>query len=146
MSNITRWEPLRDFVTMRKDMDRLMDEFFSVPSTTRSGWGLPMIDLYQTDDDVVVKATLPGLEPDDLDIQVIGDTLTIRGETKKEEDQKEKTYHIREHQYQSFSRSVTLPVMVKADKAVAEMKNGVLTLTLPKADETKPKVITVKAK
>lgn len=146
MSNITRWEPFRDFVTMRKDMDRLMDEFFSVPSAARSGWGLPMIDLYQTDDEVVVKATLPGLEPDDLDIQVVGDTLTIRGEVTKEEDQKEKTYHIREHQYQSFSRSVTLPVLVKSDKAVAEMKNGVLTLTLPKAEETKPKVITVRAK
>ena len=146
MSNITRWEPFRDFVSMRKDMDRLMDEFFSAPSTVKSGWGLPMIDLYQTDDDVVVKATLPGLDPEDLDIQVIGDTLTIRGELKKETEEKEKTYHIRENQYQSFSRSVTLPTMVKADKANAEMKNGVLTLTLPKADETKPKVITVKAK
>ena len=146
MSNITRWEPFRDFVSMRKDMDRLMDEFFSAPSTVKSGWGLPMIDLYQTDDDVVVKATLPGLDPEDLDIQVIGDTLTIRGELKKESEEKEKTYHIRENQYQSFSRSVTLPTMVKADKANAEMKNGVLTLTLPKADETKPKVITVKAK
>lgn len=147
MSNITRWEPLRDFVSMRKDMDRLMDEFFLMPSTTtRTGWGLPTIDLYQTDDDVVVKASMPGMNPEDLDIQVIGDTLTIRGEAKKDEDQKERTYHIREHQYQSFSRSVTLPVMVKADKANAEMKNGILTLTLPKADETKPKVISVKAK
>lgn len=146
MSNIQRWEPFRDFISVRKDMDRLMDEFFTMPTTARSGWGLPMIDLYQTDDDVVVKATMPGVNPEDLDIQVVGDTLTIRGEIKKEEDQKEKTYHIREHQYQSFSRSISLPVMVQADKANAEMKNGLLTLTLPKAEETKPKVISVKAR
>jgi HSP20 family protein len=146
MSNITRWEPFRDFISMRKDMDRLMDEFFSAPRTTQSGWGLPMIDMYQTDDDVVVKATMPGLDPEDLDIQITGDTLTIRGDVEQEETKEGATYHIREHQYQRFSRSITLPVMVEADKADAQMKNGVLTLTLPKAEETKPKVISVKAK
>lgn len=146
MSNIKRWEPFRDFVSVRRDMDRLMDEFFSSPRTMQSSWGLPMIDMYQTDDEVIVKATLPGLDPEDLDIQITGETLTIRGEIKQEEIQEEATYHIREHQYRTFSRSITLPVMVEADKAIAEMKNGVLTLTLPKAEETKPKVISVKAK
>ena len=146
MSNITRYEPFRDLVSMRKDVDRLFDEFFSQPMSAQSNWGMPMIDMYQTDDDVVVKATMPGLNADDIDIQVTGDTLTLRGETKKEEVEEKAKYHIREHRYQSFSRSLTLPVNVVADKADAQMENGVLTLRLPKAEETKPKVITVKTK
>ena len=146
MSNITRWEPFRDMVSMRKDMDRLIDQFFSMPTTEQTGWGLPMVDLYQTEEEIVVKVTLPGLDPKDLDIQVTGDILTIRGEVKQEETKEGAKYHIREHRYQSFSRSLTLPSMVIADKANAEMKNGILTLTLPKAEESKPKVISVKAK
>ena len=146
MSNITRWEPFRDMVSMRKDMDRLIDQFFSLPTTEQAGWGLPMVDMYQTEEDIVVKATMPGLDPKDLDIQVTGDVLTIRGEIKKEEVKEGAKYHIREHRSQSFSRSLTLPSAVMADKANAEMKNGILTLTLPKAEESKPKVITVKAK
>jgi HSP20 family protein len=146
MSNITRWEPFRDMVSMRKDMDRLIDEFFSVPATAQTGWGLPMVDMYQTEDTVIVKATMPGLDPKDLDIQVTGDVLTIRGEVKAEEVEEGAKYHLREHRYQSFSRSLTLPTAVVADKANAEMKNGILTLTMPKAEESKPKVISVKAK
>ena len=146
MSNITRWEPFRDMVNMRKDMDRLIDQFFSVPATAQTGWGLPMVDMYQTDDEIVVKATMPGLDPKDLDIQITGDTLTISGEVKKEEAKEGAKYHIREHRFQSFSRSLTLPTAVVADKADAEMKNGILTLKMPKAEESKPKVITVKAK
>ena len=105
-----------------------------------------MVDMYQTENDIVVKATLPGLEPEDLDIQITGDLLNIRGEIKHEAEEENAKYHLREHRYQSFSRSLTLPAAVTADKAKAEMKNGVLTLTLPKAEEAKPKVITVKAK
>lgn len=146
MSNITRWEPFRDMVNMRKDMDRLIDQFFSLPATAQTGWGSPMVDMYQTDDEIVVKATMPGLDPKDLDIQITGDTLTISGEVKKEEAKEGAKYHIREHRFQSFSRSLTLPTAVVADKADAEMKNGVLTLKMPKAEESKPKVITVKAK
>jgi HSP20 family protein len=127
-------------------MDRLIDEFFSVPATAQTGWGLPMVDMYQTEDTVIVKATMPGLDPKDLDIQVTGDILTIRGEVKAEEVEEGAKYHLREHRYQSFSRSLTLPTAVVADKANAEMKNGILTLTMPKAEESKPKVISVKAK
>ncbi|MBN2045821.1 MAG: Hsp20/alpha crystallin family protein [Anaerolineales bacterium] len=146
MSNITKWEPFRDLSTMRKDMDRLFDEFFAMPSTTRMDWSAPMVDMYQTENDIVVKATLPGLEPEDLDIQITGELLTVRGELKEETVDENAKYHLREHRYQSFSRSLTLPAAVIADKSKAEMKNGVLTLTLPKAEEAKPKVITVKAK
>ncbi|MFN2145797.1 MAG: Hsp20/alpha crystallin family protein [Anaerolineales bacterium] len=146
MSNITKWEPFRDLTTMRKDMDRLFDEFFTMPSVSQQGWSAPMVDMYQTENEIVVKATLPGLEPEDIDIQITGDLLTMRGETKQEDIDENAKYHLREHRYQSFSRSLTLPAAVLADKTKAEMKNGVLTLTLPKAEEAKPKVITVKAK
>ena len=146
MSNITRWEPFRDMVNMRKDMDHLIDQFFSLTATAQSGWGMPTVDMYQTDDEIVVKATMPGLDPKDLDIQITGDTLTISGEVKTEEVEEGAKYHLKEHRFQSFSRSLTLPSAVVADKADAEMKNGVLTLKMPKAEESKPKVITVKAK
>ena len=146
MSNITRLEPLRDLVSVRKDMDRLFDQFFATPDSARMDWSIPMVDMYQTENDIVVKATLPGLGPDDLDIQITGDLLTIRGEIKLEIDEEGAKYHLREHRYQSFSRSLTLPVPIVADKSNAEMKNGILHLTLPKAEEAKPKVISVKAK
>lgn len=146
MSSITKWEPFRDLTSVRKDMDRLFDEFFSMPSTVQSGWGMPMVDMYQTEDEIVVKATLPGLDPDDLDIQITGDLLTLRGEVQAETVEEGAKYHLREHRYQSFSRSLSLPAAVVSDKANAEMKNGVLTLTLPKAEEAKPKTISVKAK
>jgi HSP20 family protein len=146
MSKMTRWQPFHDLVSMRRDMDRMFDEFFSNPPTIGDVWSHPSIDLYQTDDEIVVKATLPGLDADDLDIQITGDTLTLRGETKSEEEIEETAYHLRERRKQSFSRSLRLPNTVIAEKAKAEMKNGVLTLSLPKAEEVKPKVITVKAK
>jgi HSP20 family protein len=146
MSNITRWEPFRDLVSVRKDMDRLFDEFFTIPTATVNGWSTPMVDMYQTEDDIVVKATMPGLDPDDLDIQITGDMLSIRGEIKHEVEEKDAKYHVREHRYQSFARSLTLPARVVADQAKAEMNNGVLTLTLPKAEEAKPKTISVRAK
>jgi HSP20 family protein len=131
---------------MRKEMDRLFDDFFSNPLMVSEALNQPSIDLLQTDDEIIVKATLPGLDPDDLDIQITGDTLTLRGESKEEEEIKDAKYHLRERRYQAFSRSFRLPTTVVADKAQAEMKNGILTLTLPKAEEVKPKVINVKAK
>ena len=146
MSKITRWEPMNELVSMRRDMDRMFEDFFTRPMTVQSGWNLPTVDMYQTEDDVVVKATIPGINPEDLDIQVTGDTLSIRAEVEQEKTDENAKYHLRERHYQSFSRSLTLPVQVVADKADAQIKNGILTLTLPKAEETKPKAITVKAK
>jgi HSP20 family protein len=102
--------------------------------------------MYQTDDEVVVKAALPGFKADDVQINVTGEVLTIRGELKHEEEQKEKAWHIREQRWGSFERSVALPTDVVADKANADFANGILTITLPKAEEVKPKTITVKAK
>lgn len=146
MSNLIRWEPMGDLLSMRKEMDRLFDNFFSRPLTQVESLNTPMVDMYQTDTEVVVKAAIPGVAPEDLDIQVIGDVLTIRGEVKKEQEVKEATYHLREQRYSSFARSLALPAMVVADKADADIQDGMLTLRLPKAEEELPKAIKVKAK
>jgi HSP20 family protein len=134
-------------MTLREAMDRLFDDAFTRPVNLRDGgWSAPAVDMYQTDDEVVVRAALPGFKADEVQINVTGDVLTLRGEVKHEEEKKERAWHIREHRWGSFERSIGLPTDVKADKAVADFENGILTITLPKAEEVKPKTITVKAK
>ena len=150
MTNLTRWEPTREMMTLREAMDRLFDDAFTRPfSLMREGgsnWSSPTIDMYQTDNEVVVKAALPGIKADEVQINVTGDILTIKGEMKHEEEKKDKSWHIREHRWGAFERSVQLPTGVIADKAKADFDNGILTITLPKSEEVKPKTITVKTK
>ncbi len=146
MSNLIHWEPMREMVTLREAMDRLFDDSFTRPFGLADGWHSPAIDLYQTDEEVVVKAALPGVKADEVQIHVAGDVLTIKGETKEQHESKQKNYHLREQRWGAFERSVVLPTAVVADKAKAEFEDGVLTVTLPKAEEVKPKMITVKAK
>lgn len=146
MSNLTRWEPMREMMSLRDAMDRLFDDAFTRPISVSGVSGMPAIDMYQTNDNVVVKATLPGLKAEEVDITVTGETLTLRGEFKHEDEQKETSYHIREQRYGSFERSILLPTDVKADKAVADFENGILTITMPIAEEVKPKSIMIKAK
>ena len=148
MSNLIRWEPTRDFMTLREAMNHLFDDAFTRPFSlsVRDGWSAPAIDMYQTDDEVVVKASIPGFNADDVQISVTGEILTLRGEMKHEEENKDKSWHVREQRWDSFERSVALPTEVVADKAKAEFENGILIVTLPKAEEVKPKTITVKAK
>jgi HSP20 family protein len=130
-------------------MDRLFEESFVRP---RAGWLAPFgaetlaVDMYETDEDVIVKTSVPGVKAEDIDITVTGDTLTIKGETKAEEKVERANYVRQERRYGAFSRSVTLPTSIVAEQAKAEFDNGVLTLTLPKAEEVKPKAIKVKAK
>jgi HSP20 family protein len=147
MSNLTRWEPVREMMTLREAMDRLFEDAFTRPINLRDGgWSAPAVDMYQTDDEIVVKAALPGFKADEVQINVTGDVLSLRGEMKHEEEAKDKAWHIREHRWSSFERSIALPTEVRADKAVADFENGILTVTLPKAEEVKPKTISVKAK
>jgi len=148
MSNeMQRWEPFRDLVTLREAMDRLFAESFVRPSTAFPTAGFePSVDVYQTKDEIVVKAALPGLKPDDIDISVTGDLLTIRGEMKQEEKIEEGSYLRQERRYGQFCREFALPTQVSADKSRAEFEHGVLTLRLPKAEAAKPKSISVKAK
>ena len=146
MSNLTRWEPVREMMTLREAMDRLFDDAFTRPLGQSGFPAMPAIDLYQTTDEVVVKAALPGLKADDVQITITADVLTLRGEFKQDDERKDATYHIREHRSGAFERSLMLPTDVQTDKAKAEFVDGVLTITLPKAEAVKPKTITVKAK
>ena len=148
MSNLTRWEPAREMMTLREAMDRLFDDAFTRPLSVRDGWSMatPAIDMYQTDNDVVVKASIPGIKAEEVQINVTGDVLTLKGEAKKEEERTDRAWHIREQRFGSFERSIVLPTDVKSDKAEAVFENGILTITLPKADEVKPRTINIKAK
>lgn len=145
MSNLIRFEPMREMITLREAMDRLFNDAFT-PSTFTGGLQIPAVDLYQTDDEVVVKASLPGLKAEDVQITVTGEMLTLKGEFKQKDEVKERAYHLREQRYGAFERTFALPTEVVSDKAKAEFENGILTITLPKAEEVKPKMITVKAK
>lgn len=147
MSNLIRWEPAREMMTLREAMERLFDDAFTRPlSIAGNGWAVPAVDMYQTDNEVVVKAALPGMKADDVQLNVTGEVLTIKGEIKQKDELKEKAYHLREQRWGSFERSVILPTEVVADKAKADFENGILTITLPKAEEAKPKSISIKAK
>ncbi len=146
MSNLTLWEPMREMITLREAMDRLFDDAFTRPLSISGVSASPAIDMYQTDDNVVVKAALPGLNPEDVDITVTGETLTLRGEFKQETEQKDINYHVREQRSGSFQRAIMLPTDVQANKAKADFDNGILTITMPIAEEVKPKSITIKAK
>jgi HSP20 family protein len=147
MANITRYEPFGELISMRREMDRLFDDFFTRPLSNGDGnWGTPLVDMFQTDNAIVVKATLPGVKAEDLDIQITEGALMLRAETHEESKEENAHYHLREQRYNSFARSLALPTKVKADKAEADLKDGLLTLTIPKAEEVKPKAIKVKAK
>lgn len=102
------------------------------------------IDVYQTENDIVIKSTIAGVKPEDLDVSITNDMVSIRGERKNEEQIPEENYYYQECYWGNFSRSVILPVDVLADKAEASMKNGILTIRLPKADTTKTKKIQVR--
>jgi len=106
-------------------------------------WALAL-DVIENNDEFVVKASLAGIDPDDLEITYSDNALTIRGETKMEQDVEESRYHLRERRYGRFARSVSLPAKIDSDKIEADYKNGVLTLHLPKTEEVKPKRIRIK--
>jgi HSP20 family protein len=144
MAKVTRWDPVRDMITMRQAVDRMLDETFARGSETRGtgAWLLPM-DAYITDDAIVIRADVPGLNPEDLDITLEGDTLAIRGEIKRTEDESRK-YVLLERPSGKFERTLSINTPIDHDKVDANFKNGVLTLTLPKAEAVKPRQIAVK--
>jgi HSP20 family protein len=143
---IVRWEPFRDLLATQKEFDRLFREAFSPmfgegEISTRT-WA-PAVDIYETADNIVLKAELPGVDPKDVEIRVEDNTLFLKGERKFEKEVKEENYHRVERSYGSFARSFSLPSSIAADKVTAEYKDGLLTLTMPKREEAKPKTIKI---
>ena len=145
MSNLTRWEPFREMNAMRSMMERMFGEDAFGPRTAwldQSNWDLAL-DVAESGDAFVVKASLPGMNPDDLNVTYNNNLLTIQGEVKEEHESNDRRYHLRERRYGSFSRSISLPSTVNANAIDATYHDGVLTLTLPKIEEAKPRKITV---
>jgi len=143
---LARWDPIQEMLSLRNAMDRMFDtNYNNLESTTRPlAWGLPL-DVSENDDAFIVKASIPGVSPDDVEITFTDNVLTIKGEVKAEEEIKDARYHLRERRYGSFVRSVSLGSRIDNDKINASYENGVLTLTLPKASEVKPKRIAITA-
>ena len=146
MTTLTRWEPFREMASLRRAMDRMFDDTFEFPRVweREATWG-PALDVVEKEDSYIVKASVPGVAPEDVEITLTDNVLTIKGETKEEKEDKQENYHLRERHYGSFVRSITLPATVNADKVEAVNEHGVLTLTLPKSEAVKPKKITVKS-
>jgi len=145
--NLVKWEPFKDLVRLQSGFNRLFDDSFrgvreSDGSLEVTAWS-PAVDIYETANELVLKAELPGIDQKTIDIQVENNTLALRGERKLEKETKQENYHRVERSYGSFYRSFTLPGTVDQEKIRAEYKEGVLTLTLPKREETKPKQIKV---
>jgi HSP20 family protein len=142
---IERWDPFREMVSLRDAFNSLLQESFVRPdSLTPSGGALVLpLDISETPEAFVVRASLPGIKPEDVQVTVHGDTLTIQAETKAEQEDKGETWHLRERRHGTFRRTVTLTVPVDADHATAEHDHGVLRLTLPKAESAMPKQIRV---
>lgn len=144
MKTMTRWEP-RTFSTLQDQMNRLLEDSFFRPFTDDSSittWA-PAVDIYEDGNNLVVKADLPDVNEKELDLRVENNTLTLRGERKFEKKVEEENYLRIERRYGSFSRSFSLPNTVNTEGIKAEYKNGVLTVTLPKREEAKPKQIKV---
>ncbi len=143
---IVRWEPFRDLVAGQRDFDRLFREAFSPvlgegELSTRT-WA-PPVDIYENGDNLVLKAELPGVDPKEVEIRVEDNTLYLKGERKFEKEVKEESYHRVERSDGTFTRSFSLPNTINSDKVQAEYKDGVLTLTMPKKEEAKPKTIKI---
>ena len=145
--SLMRWDPFSELSGLRRAMDRVFEDF--MPARTGRGEGIEMafpIDLYETDNEVVVKASLPGIRSDEVEISATSEGLTIKGEHREEEKTEQGNYYRRELRYGSFARTIPLPTRVNYEQAEADFENGVLTVKLPKAEEVRPKSIKVRSK
>lgn len=147
---IVRWDPFRDLISIQDRMNRLFEQTLARTRGEEEGiatstW-MPAVDIYETPDQVVMKAELPGLTREDIEINVRDNTLSLRGERKFEKEVKEENYLRIERAYGSFQRSFTLPATIQQDKIKAVFKDGVLEVSLPKAEEARPKQIKIDVK
>lgn len=143
MPELTIWRPLQE---LRKEMDRIWQEFFGktyFPERYEVVEWAPAVDVSETEDAVIVKADLPGVKPEDIEINIVDNVLTLKGEKKREVEEKKENYYRVERFYGSFMRAIQLPTEVEIEKVKAQYKDGVLKISLPKKPEAKKKVIKV---
>jgi len=142
---IERWDPFREAVSLRDAMNTLLQDSFVRPGgpSAPAAYATLPLDVSEAEDAFVVQASLPGIKPEDVQITVHGDTLTIRGESKAEEEKKGEHWHLRERRFGTFQRSVALATPVDPDRAQARYDHGVLTLTLPKSEAARPRQIKI---
>jgi HSP20 family protein len=144
---IVRWEPLRELSSLQTEMNRLFNTVFDAPAAPGNGstmrrW-VPAMDLLETADHFVLRADLPGMTQDDVNIELEDSTLTVSGERKSEHEDKQEGYYRVERAFGSFSRSLTLPKGIDADAVTANFENGVLEIRVPKPEERKPRRISI---
>jgi HSP20 family protein len=147
MAMIRRTSPLGEMLTLRNAVDRMFDDAFWRPTWTGRGideYQVPL-DVQTTDDELVVKAALPGVKPEDVEITLDGSTLTITGKVAEEREQDDQGYLVRELRRGSFARSITLSNDLDTEHAKADFENGIVTLTFPKAEQAKPRRIPLTA-
>lgn len=144
---LMKWEPFEGLTTLRREMDRLWEHFFDGSHLPVSGDGglEPAVEIADTTDTVIVKAQLPGFTKDQVQVQITDDRLTIKGEMREEEKKEDKNYYRREFRYGAFTRNITLPTAVQADKAEAQLKDGILQITIPKSAQAKAQEIPISA-
>jgi HSP20 family protein len=150
MTTLTRWEPFREMTTLSRAMDRMFDRFLDetygeMPTLWEKGNSYTLaVDVAEKEGEYLVKASVPGINPEAIEVTLNDNVLTIKGETKAEKEQTEGNYHLRERHYGSFMRRIALPGAIDAEKVEATNENGVLTLVVPKAEAVKPKRIEIK--
>ncbi len=146
---VVKWDPLRDLLSIQDRMNRLFEQTLSrsrrEEGITASTWS-PAVDIYETPETIIMKADLPGLSREDIEIQIGDNTLTLRGERRFAKDVQQENYLRIERAYGAFQRNFTLPATVQQEKIRAIFRDGVLELTLPKAEEAKPKKIAIEAR
>ncbi len=144
MTTLSRWDPFQDMLSLREAMNQLLEDSVVQPRTSHGQPGfVPAMDLSETTDAFIVEASVPGLKANDLNITIEDNILTISGELHEEDERKERNYHRIERRFGKFERRVALPTSVKADAVNASLNEGILHLEIPKAEEVKPRRITV---
>ncbi|MBC7362543.1 MAG: Hsp20/alpha crystallin family protein [Candidatus Aminicenantes bacterium] len=144
---ITKWDPFRDLMILRDRMNRLFEDLVSSPrfedsELIQSTWS-PAVDIYETENELVLTAELPGVDEKDVEIKIEDNTLTLKGERKFEKETKEENYHRIERAYGSFFRSFSLPNYIDQEKISAEYENGLLRIHMPKKAEVKPRKVKI---
>ena len=141
--SLIKWDPFREFNPLNARVGNFLFRNWEGPMSTTT-WN-PSVDIFENDNEVVIKAELPGMDAKDIEVKLENNVLTLKGERHFEKEAKEENYHRVEREYGTFSRAFSLPVAVNGDKVTAEYKDGVLRIVLPKKEEIKPKPIKIAA-